>query len=419
VTKEPVRIGRPPLLRQTNAQILLRLLREAGPCSKADLVRASGLSAPSVTNVVAHLALAGLVAPIGEGDSTGGRPPDILRFRAERGCVAGVEIGPDSLGFLLADLDGREIGKARVSLERSSSTPPLVCRRIGEEVRDLLRKLSQPEDQLLELVVGVPAIVNVQEGIVMALSALKDWSNVPLGAMLAREFKCNVTIENDTNLAAQGEHYRGAAQGEKNFVFITIGEGVGAGIFVNGSIYRGSQWTAGEIGYLRVPNISREHPTIHNYGKLEKLLGAPGILKSWQASRRGSHKNPKVTCAADVFDLAAAGNAEAKRLLKQRATLLADIVLDLALILNPSVILLGGEVGNHPRLLQEVEALLKGSEFAIVRVGLGALGSSAVLWGSICSALEPAVLGLLQPSDSTSSSAHTRTMLPAQLGILV
>jgi glucokinase len=403
VTKELVPIGRPPLLRQTNAQILLRLLREAGPCSKADLVRASGLSAPTVTNVVAHLALAGLIEPIGEGDSTGGRPPDILRFRAERGCVAGVEIRPDSLRFLLADLDGREIGKARVSLERPSSSPPLVCKRISEGVRDLLGKLGQPEEELLELVVGVPAIVDVQEGVVMALSALKDWSNVPLGAMLAREFKCNVTIENDTNLAAQGEYYRGAARGEKNFVFITIGEGVGAGIFVNGSIYRGSQWTAGEIGYLRVPNISREHPTIHNYGKLEKLLGAPGILKSWQANRRGSRKHPKVSCAAEVFDLAAAGNAEAKRLLNQRATLLADIVLDLALILNPSVILLGGDVGNHPRLLQEVEVLLKGSEFAIVRVGLGALGSSAVLWGAICSALEPAVLGLLQPSDSTSS----------------
>jgi glucokinase len=185
-------------------------------------------------------------------------------------------------------------------------------------------------------------------------------------------------------------------------VFITIGEGVGAGIFVNGSIYRGSQWTAGEIGYLRVPNISREHPSIHNYGKLEKLLGAPGILKSWQSNRGRSRTHPKVSCAADVFDLAAAGNAEAKRLLKQRATLLADIVLDLALILNPSLILLGGEVGNHPRLLEEVEVLLKGSEYGIVRVGLGALGQSAVLWGAVYSVLESAVLGLLRPSDSTS-----------------
>ena len=81
--KEPVLIGRPPLLRQTNAQVLLKLLRHSGPCSKADLVRASGLSAPTVTNVVAHLASAGLIEAIGEGDSTGGRPPDILRFRAK------------------------------------------------------------------------------------------------------------------------------------------------------------------------------------------------------------------------------------------------------------------------------------------------------------------------------------------------
>jgi glucokinase len=79
--------------------------------------------------------------------------------------------------------------------------------------------------------------------------------------------------------------------------------------------------------------------------------------------------------------------------------ILADIIVDLALILNPSLILLGGEVGNHPRLLEEVQKLLLGSEFAVARVGLGALGSSAVLWGAICTALEPAILGLLQPSN--------------------
>ena len=398
MTKERVVIGRPPLIRQTNAQILLRLLRETGPCSKADLVRASGLSAPSVTNVVAHLASAGLVEPIGEGDSTGGRPPDILRFQAERGCVAGVEISPGFLHFLLADLDGRELGRASIALDRRSSTPAAVCARIGKQVRELLRKHKQPEENLLGLVVGVPAIVNVDDGIVLALSVLKDWSNVSFGAMLATEFKCRTVIENDTNLAARGESYRGAAQGEKNFVFITIGEGVGAGIFVGGNLHRGSQWSAGEIGYLRVPNIARENPTVHKYGKLEKLLGAPGILKSWR-SNKTSGAHPRVSRATEVFDLATAGNAQAKRLLKQRAMILADIIVDLALILNPSLILLGGEVGNHPLLLEEVQKLLLGSEFAVARVGLGALGSSAVLWGAICTALEPAIFGLLQPSN--------------------
>jgi len=400
VTKEPLSVGRPPLLRQRNAQILLRLLRQIGPCSKADLVRASGLSAPTVTNVVAHLASAGLIAPIGEGDSTGGRPPDILRFKAERGCVVGVEIRQDFLRFLLVDLNGHELGRARTVLQWSASTPPEVCALITREVRELLRKQKQSEKQLMGLVVAVPAIANVEEGTVLSITALKGWSGVPLGPMLANELKCRVIVENDTNLAAQGEFSRGAAQGEDNFVFIIIGEGVGAGIFLNGKIYRGAQWSAGEIGYLRVPNISREHPTIHKYGRLEKVLGSNGILRSWRASGKQTRAHPKVNSAADVFDLANAGNARAKRVLRQRATILADIVLDLALILNPSLILLGGDVGNHPRLLQEVKALLEGSEIAVAPVKLGALGTSAVLWGAIYTALESAVIGLLQPTSS-------------------
>lgn len=399
--KEPVLIGRPPLLRRTNAQVLLRFLRQSGPCSKADLVRASGLSAPTVTNVVASLASAGLVDPIGEGDSTGGRPPDILRFKAERGCVIGAEVSPDSVHFLLADLNGHELGRAKATLSWASSTPPAVCSLIATEARRLLRKHRQAEGQLLGLVVGVPAIVDVRKGSVLSFTALQGWRAVSLGSMLQGKLKCQVIVENDTNLAAQGEYYRGAAQKEENFVFITIGEGVGAGIFLNGEIYRGSQWSAGEIGYLRVPNISREKPAIDAYGRLEKVLGAAGILKSWRSGIKGSRAHPQVNRATEVLDLAAAGNARAKRILRQRATILADVVLDMALILNPSVILLGGEVGNHPRLLQEVTTLLEGSEVPVVRVRLGALGSSAVLWGAIHTCLEPAILSLIQPSKLT------------------
>lgn len=395
---EPVLIGRPPLLRLTNAQVVLKLLRQSGPCSKADLVRASGLSAPTVTNVVAHLASAGLVEPIGEGDSTGGRPPDILRFRAERGCMVGAEITSDSVDFLLADLNGQELGRARIDLSSVPSKPPNVCSLIAAEARRLVRKHGQAGGQLLGLVVGIPAIVNVNEGSVLSFTPLENWRAVPVGRMLQDKLKCPVIVENDTNLAAQGEYYRGAAKKQDNFVFITIGEGVGAGIFLNGQIYRGSQWSAGEIGYLRVPNISREKPAIDAYGRLEKVLGASGILKSWRSGNNGSRARPQVNRAAEVLDLAAAGNAHAKQILKQRAIILADVVLDMALILNPSVILLGGEVGSHPRLLQEVTKLLEGSEVPVVRIKLSALGASAVLWGAIYSCLEPVILSLIQTS---------------------
>lgn len=397
--KEPVLVARPALLRQTNAHLLLRLLREAGPCSKADLVRASGLSAPTVTNVVAHLASAGLVEPVGEGDSTGGRPPDIIRFRAERGCVAAVEIGPNYLRFLLTDLDGHELATAGAPILWQSSKPATVCAQIAKELRALLRKQNRPDEHLLGLVVGVPAIVNVQDGIVFSLSKLQNWCDVPLAAMLKKELRCEIAIENDTNLAALGEYHRGAARQDRNFVFITISEGVGAGIFLDGAIYRGSRWSAGEIGYLHVPHISRERPTTHGYGQLEKVLGAPGILRSWRAARKRSRSSPKVTRAVEILNLAAAGNAQAKKILTQRATILTDVILDLSLILNPSLILLGGEVGSHPRLLQEVKSQLKGSEFASVKVALGALGSSAVLWGAIFIAMQSAISSLIQPSE--------------------
>jgi len=395
VTRKPVFLGRPPLLRQTNAEILLRLLRESGPCSKADLVRASGLSAPSVSNVVATLISIGLVETVGEGDSTGGRPPDILRFKAEHGCVAGVEITRNAIRFLVADLSGRELAQSETLIRKSTSTPHQICRQIAKELRQLCGERRLARNQLFHVSVGVPAIVNVDEGTVLAFTALQNWNRVPLGPMLAGELKCQVLVDNDTNLAAQGEFYSGAARGVSDFVFITIGEGVGAGVFLNGRIYRGSQWSAGEIGYLRVPDISREHPSIHKYGKLETALSASGILKSWSSSGP-TMSGSKVTRVADVWDLAASGNAQAKRLLRQRATILAHAILDLALILNPSLILLGGEVGNHPTLLGEVNALLEGSEFAVLRVALGAMGISAVLLGAVSIALEPTVVRLLQ-----------------------
>ncbi|HLV88311.1 MAG TPA: ROK family protein [Candidatus Sulfotelmatobacter sp.] len=394
MTRKPVLLGRPPLLRKTNAELLLRLLRESGPCSKADLVRASGLSAPSVTNVVATLISTGLVETVGEGDSTGGRPPDILRFKAEHGCVAGVEITRDALRFLLTDLNGRELSQSESHIEKSKSTPLQICQQIAKHLWKLLRQKGLLQKQLLRVTVGVPAIVNVDEGTVLAFTALREWNRVPLSLLLTRQLKCPVLIDNDTNLAAQGEFYCGAARRESDFVFITIGEGVGAGVFLNGRIYRGSQWSAGEIGYLRVPQISREHPSIHKYGKLETALSASGILKSWRASKQAT-TGPRALRVSDVWDQAASGNAVARRLLRQRATLLADVILDLALILNPNLILLGGEVGNHPALLRELNALLAGSEFAVSRVALGALGVPAALWGAISISLEPTVLRLL------------------------
>ena len=400
VKKSSIPIGRPSVLRHTNARGILKLLRETGSCSRADLVRATGLSAPTVTNVVKDLLSAQLVEPLGEGRSSGGRPPDMLRFKAERGCLMGVEITAQDISFLLTDLNGIELDRMDVSLAKRRTTPEAICSLIGEELKRLIRKHKKSRDKLLALVVGVPAITNVADGSVLSISTLEGWRSVPLRAMLRKVAGCLVIVENDTNLAAKGEHFRGSAQGVADFVFINIGNNVGAGILLGGRIHHGTEWSAGEIGYLRLPSTSRRQLTIHEFGELETVLTGPGILKSWSEACSKSSQRPdnQDVSAVDVLDLAQAGDVRAVKIVRQRSEIVADIVVNLSLILNPGLIVFGGEIGSHPALIEFVRKQLEGGEFAVPKIASSPVDRRAVLWGGISLALEalPSVL-LPQP----------------------
>lgn len=400
--KKPISIGRPSVLRHTNAHCILKLLRECGSCSRADLVRASGLSAPTVTNVVKDLLSKSLVEPLGEGESSGGRPPDMIRFKAERGCLLAVEITAESLSFLLTDLNGSEIDTQKVSLLKRRTTPEAICGYIGDELKSLLRKQKKTRDQLLALVVGVPAITNVEEGSVLSISTLEGWRSVPLRAMLTKIANCLVIVENDTNLAAQGEQHCGAARAETDFIFINIGTNVGAGIFLRGRIHHGLQWSAGEIAYLRLPSTLRRQPTIHEFGELETVLTTSGLVKRWHEeagnAAQSANRNDSEMDALGILRLAQAEDPRAEKIIRHLTEIVADIVVNLSLILNPGLILLGGEVGSHPVLIDFVRKQLEGGEFAVTKVASSALGDRAVLWGAISLALEaiPSVL-LPQP----------------------
>jgi glucokinase len=389
VKKKSVPVGRPSNLRHTNALTILKLLREVGSCSRADLVRASGLSAPTVTNVVGDLLSANLIKPLGEGESSGGRPPDMISFKAERGCLLALQITSRFLAFLLTDLSGAELETAKVSLEGQKTTPEAICHLIGIEIRRLLRKQKMAREQLLTLVVAVPAITNVDDGIVVSISTLENWRSVPLRALLNKVVDCLVIIENDTNLSALGERHRGAAQFEESFVVINIGANVSAGIVLNGRIHHGAQWSAGEIAYLRLPHISRKLPTLHEFGELESVLTSSAIVDSWLGASLNSDSTsaPQVDAPA-ILDLAQSGDLRAKKIIQYRAAIVSDILVNLSLILNPGLILLGGEVGSHPMLLSSVQKQLEQSEFAVTRIAAATLGDFAVLLGAIAAALE-------------------------------
>jgi glucokinase len=302
------------------------------------------------------------------------------------------------LSFLLTDLSGEELDTARVPLDGQKTNPEAICSLIGEETRRLFRKHKKAREQLLALVVGVPAITNVEEGIVLSVSTLEDWRSVPLRRLLSKHVDCLIVVENDTNLAAVGERHRGAARTEQTFILIDIGANVSAGIVLEGKLHHGAQWSAGEIAYLRLPRVLRKQPALHEFGELESVLTNSGILKSWREATAKSRHAATQTDAQGVLNLAQTGDPLARKIILHRAGIVADVIVNLSLVLNPGLILLGGKIGGHPTLLSFVTRELKHCEFAVPKIAAASLGEFAVLWGAIALALE-AMPSLLLPQS--------------------
>lgn len=390
--------SRPSELRQTNARGLLQLLQANHPCSKADLVRFSGLSAPTVSSGIAHLERLGLVEQLGDGESSGGRPPGLLRFNARHGYVAGVDIGGTRVRMMLADLSGNAIAQSSLLLEEGQKTPKAVCQLIHHGLKDMCKQSGTPLRKLLHLTAGAPGITNVDQGVVLSAPNLKDWNDVPLRELLERVTGIPSVVENDTNLAAVGEYWRGAALGIESFIFIALGTGVGAGIFINGRLHRGAQWSAGEIGYMGVSGKKRVPMRMRDLGQLEQVIGGAGIEEEWRrqllAKDDGHTPYAKETLAhlttlraSQIFDLAAEGDRAALEVVGYSSGILADAIADISLLLNPEVVVLGGGVGSHPELCRATERLVQRHEFAQPKLRSSSLGTQAQLHGAVCTSL--------------------------------
>ena len=391
--------SRPAHLRQANARGLLHLLRRHNPCSKADLVRFSGLSAPTVSSGVSYLEGLGLVECIGDGESSGGRPPGLIRFNASHGYVVGADIGGTRLRMMMADLNGTVVTQWSTVLCKHQKTPEAVCGMVQHGLKAMCEQSGTPANKVLHLTAGAPGITNVDTGIVLSAPNLTDWNEVPLRDLLQRVTGLGVVVENDTNLAAVGEYRRGAAQGVENFVFIAVGTGVGAGIFLRGELHHGAQWCAGEIGYFGLSGQKREPMRVRQTGQLERVIGGGGIEQEWcrlLGRRRPAGQAGLGKLRADqIFDLARDGEPLATEVLAYAAGLLADAVADVSLLLNPELVVLGGGVGSHAELCRVTQRLVERHEFARPQLRSSLLGTRAQLFGAISLSIAAAEAHLL------------------------
>ncbi|MFD7504408.1 ROK family protein [Streptomyces sp. NPDC059850] len=370
--------GDPSLLRRINSAVVLQALRaatasappDAASVSLTDLTLATGLSRPTVEGVVDGLIDSGLAAevPAEEGGvRRQGRPARRFRFRAEAGHLLGIEIGAHRVAALLSDLDGRALGSTvREVSEKAPADERLD--RVRAAASELLRSAGVARPSLRAVGVGSPGIVEA-DGTVHLCTALPGWTGLPLGERLRRSFQCPVLVENDANTAAVAEHWKGAATGSDDVVFVLAGLSPGAGSLIGGRLHRGYGGAAGEIGALHL--LGRE-------ASPEEVL-----------STTGEPLNPLDEAqVVRVFALARDGDARARAAVDRFIRRLVHDTAALVLALDPEVVVVGGWAADLDGMLDPLRDELARYCLRPPQVAQSLLGEAAVTTGALRLALD-------------------------------
>jgi predicted NBD/HSP70 family sugar kinase len=379
-----VTVGTPSLLRAINERTVLDLIRQRGPVSRAQISRVSGLSKPTVSTALTALESARLVREAGR--TSGGKGPSAVLYElnARAGWVVGIDVGRAWVRAALADLTG-EIVARRDERARVRSSQTLIAQ-LGEVAHALADEAGLRWRQVTFATIGSPGVFHPELGQVSLAHSLPGWGRQGLVEAVQRELGTNIAFENDVNLAALGEQWRGLGKGVDDFVVLHIGTGVGVGLVLGGELYRGSSGAAGEVGYLPLLGTNPRDPEIRRHGALDAVAGASGVVAD--AQRRGM---PSPLTAKKVFGSARRGDRIAMRTVADEARWIALAIAAVVSVVDPELVILGGGIGvNGDLLLEPIERELATISPFRPRIEVSALREDATLNGAVWMALQAA-----------------------------
>jgi glucokinase len=356
--------------------------------TRAEISDATGLSAPTVGSLASELIESGVITDLGTGPSRGGRRPSFMEFNARYGFVAGIDLGPTHTRLAVADLRGEVVAHKVVSTPQAGG-PKAILTKIAELLRAVMRGANVPPGRLLAVGAGAPGAVDCAEGRVIALAPnLKGWSDVPMGAILGKVLEAPVIVENDVNLAILGERWRGAARGHDTCAFIWIGTGIGSGIILQGELHRGHHFQAGEIALMCMGPQFVE-TDFGSRGCFETLAGLNALATAWE--QNGSNRTHHDGWVQELFAEAAAGDEKAAAAVRNTATLLGIATANLTVVIDPSLIILGGAlIAQAPSLVDDVKKIVARIVPAPSAIVASPLGQEAPLWGTLRIAMNEA-----------------------------
>ncbi|GIE90001.1 ROK family transcriptional regulator [Actinoplanes regularis] len=371
---------------------ILRLLRDEGPVSRAELGDRLGLTRPRLLSEVERLIASGIIVEAGMAASRGGRRSTLVEIQPNLRFAA-VDLGASSIDIEITN--GRLEPVAAFHEVADIRSGP---RAILQRVNDMLAKakVEGAFERLDGIGIGVPGPVSFRDGVPVSPPIMPGWDRHPVRELLAREHGCPVVVDNDVNIMAIGERHGGVAHSVDDFLFVKIGTGVGCGIHLGGGVYRGVDGCAGDIGHIQV-DANGPVCSCGNTGCLEAVFSGSALARDALLAAR-SGESPALAerlaaadsgelTARDVAEGAAEGDVVCIRLIREGGRRVGGVLAALVSFANPSMIVIGGGLAQLGHvLLAEIRSVVYRRSLPLATgnlpVVLSELGSRAGVAGA-------------------------------------
>ncbi|MEU9105288.1 ROK family transcriptional regulator [Streptomyces xanthophaeus] len=381
-------------LHRANLERVVRAVRLAGSLTQAEIARSTGLSAATVSNIVRELKDSGTVEVTDT--SAGGRRARSVSLSGDAGIVIGVDFGHTHLRVAVGNLAHQVLAEESEPLDVDASWAEGFDR-AEALVGRLVAGIGVSREKVIGVGLGVPGPIDVESGTLGSTAILPGWAGINPRQELSQRLGVPVYVDNDANLGALGELVWGSGRGVKDLAYIKVASGVGAGLVINGQIYRGPGGTAGEIGHI---TLDESGPVCRcgNRGCLETFAAARYVLPLLQ----GTH-GPELTMER-VVELARGGDPGCRRVITDVGRHIGSGVASLCNLLNPSRVVLGGSLADAGELVlapirESVGRYAIPSAARQLSVLTGSLGGRAEVLGALA-------LVLSEMGDSTLLSDH-------------